>query len=77
MPVVKGRRSGLTLQAHDDLFQRGVARALADAVDGALDLPDAGGNRGMRVGDGQAEVVVAMRAEHGAVRVRHPRAARS
>jgi hypothetical protein len=29
-------------QRHRHLLQRGVARALADAVDGALDLPHAG-----------------------------------
>ena len=34
-------------------FERAVARALADAVDGALDLPRAGLHRGQRVRDRQ------------------------
>ena len=50
-------------QRHDDLFERGVAGALADAVDGALDLARAGAHRGQRVGRGQAEVVVAVAAD--------------
>ena len=59
---------GLAARAdrHDDLFERGVAGALADAVDGALDLRGAGAHRGQRVGRGQAEVVVAVHA-HGHV----------
>ena len=48
------------LDRHDDLFERGVAGALADAVDGALDLPRAAFDAGERVGDRQAEVVVAV-----------------
>ena len=67
-----GTRSGRTRADHDDLFERRVARALADAVDRAFDLPYAGRDRGERVGDRQAEVVMTMRAEHRAVRVRHP-----
>jgi hypothetical protein len=51
---------------HDDLFERGVAGALADAVDGALDLRRAGAHGGERVGDGEPEVVVAV-AAHGHV----------
>ena len=43
------------------LFQRGVAGALADAVDGALHLAHAGADRGQRVGDGEAQVVVVVR----------------
>ena len=58
---------------HDDLFERRVARALADAVDRALDLPHAGADRGQRVGDGEAEIVVAVRAEDRAVGIRHAR----
>ena len=57
---------------HDDLFERGVAGALADAVDRALDLPGAGADGRERVGDGEAEVVVAMGAEDRAVGVGHP-----
>ena len=46
-----------------ELFERGVAGALADAVDGALDLPYArfDGSDGVR--DGEAEVVVAVGGE--------------
>ncbi len=35
-----------------------VSGALADAVDGALDLTGTGGDGGQRVGDGHAEIVV-------------------
>ena len=56
---------------HHDLFERGVAGALADAVDRALDLPDAALNGREAVGDGEAEVVVAVRAEDRLVGVRH------
>lgn len=54
------------LQCHGDFFQRAVAGALADAVDGALDLPCAAFDRRQRVGHCQAQIVVAVRAEdHG------------
>ena len=46
-----------------DLFESGVAGALADAVDGALDLACAGLNAGEGVGDGHAEIVVAVGGE--------------
>ncbi len=59
------------LQRHDDLFQRRIAGALADAVDRALDLPGAGLDAGQRIGDREAEVVVAMDREHGLVGARH------
>jgi hypothetical protein len=59
------------LERHDDLLDRGVAGALADAVDRALDLPRAAAHRGQRVGDTEAEVIVAVRAEHDRVGVRH------
>ena len=48
---------------HDDLFQGAVAGALAEAVDGALDLAGALLQGGQAVGDGQAQVVVAVDAE--------------
>ena len=48
------------LQRHGDFFQRGIPGALADAVDGALYLTDPVGNRGQRIGDCDAEIVVAM-----------------
>ena len=56
------------LDGHDDLFERSVAGALADAVDGALDLPRAGLDGGQRIGHGQAQIVVAVDADDGAYR---------
>src|SRR5580698_11031325 len=50
-----------------DLFEGRVAGALADAVDGALDLACAILHSGQRVGDGQAEVVVAVRGKNNAL----------
>ncbi len=55
------------LEDHDDLFERAVARAFADAVDGALDLPRAGFDRGQRIGHRQAEIVMAVDADDGAI----------
>ncbi len=46
-----------------EFFQRGVAGAFADAVDGAFDLADAGFDGGDGIGYGEAEVVVAVRGE--------------
>src|SRR4051794_26843011 len=54
---------GARPQRHDDLLQCRVAGALADAVDGALDLPRAVLDPGQGIGDGHAEVVVAVGAE--------------
>ncbi len=45
---------------HDDLFERGVSGALADAVDGAFNLTGSSGDGGHGVGDGHAEIVVTM-----------------
>ncbi len=47
-------------QGHDDFLQRRVAGALADAVDGAFDLPRAVFDGRQRIGDGQAQIVMAM-----------------
>ncbi len=58
-------------QGHDDLFERAIARPLADAVDRAFDLSGAVLDAGQAIGHGQAEVVVAMHADHGLVDVRH------
>src|SRR6185295_2798545 len=55
---------------HHDFLERGVAGALADAVDRALDLPRARADRRQRVGDGEAEIVMAVRAEGDLVRAR-------
>ena len=47
------QRNGVVARAdrHHGLFQRGVAGALADAVDGGFHLAHAGANGGQRVGD--------------------------
>ena len=62
------------LHRHHDLFERGVAGALADTVDGALDLPRARLHAGERIGDRHAEVVVAVRREARFVGIGHARA---
>ena len=59
------------LQRHDDLLERGVARPLADAVDGAFHLAGAVLDRRQRVRHGQAEVVVAVHADRRPVDVPH------
>ena len=54
-------------QGHDDLLERRVAGALAEAVDRDLDLARAGLDRGERVGRGEPQVVVAVDADRGPV----------
>ena len=54
-------------QGHDDFFQRAVAGPLAEAVDRAFDLAGAVLDGGQAVGHGQAQVVVAVDADHGLV----------
>src|SRR5262245_64349477 len=44
---------------HDDFFQRGVAGALAEPVDGAFDLAGTGDDDGERIGGGEPEIDVA------------------
>ena len=51
------------MMAGGDLFERGVAGAFADAVDGALDLAGSGFDASEVVGYSQAEVVVAVGGE--------------
>ena len=51
------------VDGHDDLFQGGVACALANAVDGALDLPRARHCPGQAVGRRQAQVVLPQTAQ--------------
>ncbi len=65
----KQRPAGM--QCHHHFFERGVARALADAVDRALHLARAGADGGQAVRHGHAEVVMAMRREHDLVRPAH------
>ena len=52
------------IQRHDDFFQRGVSGPLADAVDGALDLTCSALDRRQRIRHGQAQVVMAVYADH-------------
>ena len=62
-PGVVGQAVLPDAERHHEFLERGVAGALADPVDRAFDLPHAALNGGEAVGDRQAEVVVAMRAE--------------
>ena len=41
MPVATSNVSARVLQRHDDILERAIARAFADAVHGAFDLPRA------------------------------------
>ena len=59
------------LEGHHDFLQRGIAGPLADAGEGALDLPCARCHRGQAVGHRHAQVVVAMHADDGAVDIAH------
>ena len=59
--VDAGEEVAARADRHDDLLERGVAGALAEAVDRALDLACTGDHAGERVGDRHAEVVVAVR----------------
>ena len=68
---VVGQHVAAGLDRHDDLLERGVAGPLADAVDRAFDLPRAALDAGQRIGDRQAEIVVAMDGEDRLVGVRH------
>ena len=71
MPVSQPPKLLARAQRHHDFFHGGVARALADPVHGALDLAGAGPDRGQRVRDRQAQVVVAVDREARQVRLRH------
>jgi hypothetical protein len=66
-----GHHVAARLDGHHDLFQRGVAGPLADAVDGAFDLPAAGADARQRVGHRHAEIVVAVDGEDRLLRARH------
>ena len=65
-----GEDVGARPHRHHDLLERGVAGALAQAVDRALHLAGAVHHRGERIGDGHPEVVVAVRGPDRLVRVR-------
>ena len=51
------------VQRHHHFFERAIAGALADAVDGHLRLPRARAQSGERVCGREAEIVVAVHAE--------------
>ena len=59
------------LDRHSDFLHRGVAGALADAVDCRFALPCPGHNRRQRVGDCQPQVIVAMRRKDRFLGARH------
>ena len=71
MPVVTIEERGARLERHHHFLERAVAGALADAVDGALDLARAGDHRGQAVGHRHAQVVVAVHREPHAVDAAH------
>ncbi len=58
-------------QRHHDLFHGGVAGTLAQTVDGALDLPRAGGDSRERVGSRHTQVVVAVHRDDGVLDAVH------
>ena len=60
-PGVVGIPVGPHSHGHHNFFERSVACALSDAVDGALHLARAGGDRGQRIGDRQSQIVVTVR----------------
>ena len=62
-PSLGAERVPADADRHHDLLERGVAGPLADPVDRALDLADARVDRGERVRDREAEIVVAVRRE--------------
>ena len=64
-------RVGAHPHRHDDLFERRIAGALAEPVDGAFDLARAADDAGERIGDREAKIVVAMHREDRLVDVRH------
>ena len=59
------------LQGHHDLFQRGIARPLTQAVDSALDLPGSRRNGADGVGHRHAQIVMAVDGEDGLIGIRH------
>ena len=68
---LKRHRVAAHFERHDDLFQRRIAGPFADAVDGAFDLACAAQNAGQRIGDGQAQIVVAVGREDDFLAARH------
>jgi hypothetical protein len=60
------------MHRHDDFLQRGIAGALAEAIDGAFDLACPSHHGGEAVGHGQAQVVMAMYRPDHLVGIRDP-----
>ena len=67
---VQARHVAARGEQHHDLLERRVARALADAVDRALDLARARERARVGVGDREAEVVVAVRRDDDVLELR-------
>mmetsp|Transcript_18112 Transcript_18112/g.51845 ORF Transcript_18112/g.51845 Transcript_18112/m.51845 type:complete len:449 (+) Transcript_18112:778-2124(+) len=63
LPGVAELLPSLEGEGHDDLLERGVAGPLADAVDGAFQLPRTIQGAGEGVGGGQPQIVVAVGGE--------------
>src|SRR5262249_43299693 len=66
------QKASAHLDRHDDFFQRGISRALSDAIDGALDLTRAVMNSGQGVRDRETEVVVAVHTQCDSIDARNP-----
>ena len=56
---------GPNLQGHHDLLERTIAGPLAQAINGTLDLAGTGANGRKRIGNGQAQIVVAVNGNDG------------
>src|SRR5258708_32029833 len=69
--VLDGILIAADAQRGSDFFQRRIACALADAVDGALYLTRSAFNRCQGVGDGQSQIVVAVRGKDHFIRTWH------
>lgn len=62
---------GTGLEGHDDFFEGCIAGSFAETIDRAFDLSRAGFDRRQAVGDGEAQVIMTVRADDGLVDVRH------
>ncbi len=71
MPVRRLKNCERVRQRHHHFFERAVAGALADAVDGALDLARARDHGRQAVGDRHAQIVVAVHRQPHLVDARH------
>lgn len=62
---------GVLFDDHHDLFERRVAGAFAETIDGTFDLPGAVADAGDGIGCGQTEIVMAMAGDDGFIDVGH------